>query len=350
MVSPERPDLSGLPAEVVAYIEALETELAHQRGRPESPRAAALPEEPPTPYSIITVSRRGAAKRSPRHLYGRQRRGGMGVFDIDTAEDDEPALLAHAHENDTLLLFTSDGRAFRLPAAELPESPVRARGAALSGKLPLRPGERVVGALAEGGGQYAILLSQRGWVRRVRASYLGRSLIQGTSFHDIKEGGPLVAVCWSGGGDDLFLASREGKAIRFMETQVPTRGVLGIRLDVTDMAVAVAAVGAAGGVFLLGADGQGTIRLMSGFAANKAPAAAGKVAMKTERLVGAVAAGPDDELFILSRLGKLIRFAADEIPAKEGVVQGVACMTLRADEAVAVVAAAAPVAVAPPAQ
>jgi len=339
MVGPERPDLSGLPAEVVAYIEALEVELAQQRGRPETPRATAPPEEPPTPYSIITISRRGAAKRSPRHLYGRQRRGGMGVFDIDAAEDDEPALLAHAHENDTLLLFTSDGRAFRLPAAELPESPVRARGVALAGKLPLRPGERVVGALAEGGGQYAILLSQRGWVRRVRASYLGRSLIQGTSFHDIKEGGPLAAVCWSGGGDDLFLASREGKAIRFMETQVPTRGVLGIRLDVTDAAVAAAAVGAAGGVFLLGADGQGTIRLMSGFAANKAPAAAGKVAMKTERLVGAVAASPGDELFILSRLGKLIRFAADEIPAKEGVVQGVACMTLRADEAVAVTAA-----------
>ena len=278
----ERPDLSQVPAGVLAYIEALEAELARLRGRAE-PRAAApaLPDEPPTPHAIVTISRRGAAKRTPRHLYGRQRRGGMGVFDLDTADDDPPSLLAHVSENDTLLLFTSDGRAFRLPAAELPESPVRARGAALSGKLPLRPGERVVGALAEGGGQYAILLSQRGWVRRVRASYLGRSLIQGTSFHDIKEGGPLVAVCWSGGGDDLFLASREGKAIRFMETQVPTRGVLGIRLDVTDMAVAVAAVGAAGGVFLLGADGQGTIRLMSGFAANKAPAAAGKVAMKT---------------------------------------------------------------------
>ena len=343
----ERPDLSGVPADVVAYIAALEAELDRLRDRVEPPRVAALPDEPPTPYNIITISRRGVAKRSPRHLYGRQRRGGMGVFDIDTAEDDEPALLGHAHEDDTLLLFTSDGRAFRLAAAALAASPVRARGAPLTDKLPLRPGERVVGLLAEGGGEYAILLSQRGWVRRVRASSLGRSLIQGTSFHDIKEGGPLAAVCWSGGNGDLFLASRQGKAIRFMETQVPTRGVLGIRLDVTDAAVAAAAVGDGDGVFLLGVDGQGTIRLMSGFAANKAPAAAGKVAMKTERLVGAVAVQPDDELFILSRLGKLIRFTADEIPAKEGVVQGVACMTLRADEAVAVTAAPAPAALVP---
>ncbi len=335
----ERPDLSRAPADVIAYIEALEAEVGHLRGRTEAPRVAtpaALPDELPTPYAIVTISRRGVAKRTPRHLYGRQRRGGMGVFDLDAADDDSPTLLAHVGEDDTLLLFTSDGRAFRLSAGKLPASPVRARGVPLADHLPLRPGERVVGTLAEGGGQYVILLSQRGWVRRVRATYLGGTLISGTSFHDVKEGGPLVAVCWSGGSDDLFLASREGKAIRFMETQVPARGCLGIRLDVTDAAVAAAAVRPDGGVFLQGADGQGTVRLMSGFAANKAPAAAGKVAMKTDQLVGAAAVAPGDELFIISRLGKLIRFAADEIPAKEGVVQGVACMALRADEATAV--------------
>ena len=82
----ERPDLSRAPAEVVAYVEALEAELVSLRGRNEVPRAAApaaLPDEPPTPYAIITISRRGVAKRTPRHLYGRQRRGGMGVFDLD---------------------------------------------------------------------------------------------------------------------------------------------------------------------------------------------------------------------------------------------------------------------------
>ncbi len=338
-MSDSRPDLTGVPLAVRAYIEALEADLAELRGRPVPSRAATLPEEPPTTVNVITVSARSVAKRTPRNLYGRQRRGGMGVFDLDTTEDDSPALLALADEAEMLLLFTSDGRAFRLPARALPESPVRARGLALADKVPLRPGERVIGALAEGGGQFVILLSQRGWVRRVRASYLGQNLIAGTSFHDLKEGGPLVAACWTTGSDDLFLASREGKAIRFLETQVPARGCLGIRLDVTDAAVAATAVRAESGVFLLGSDGQGTIRLMSGFAANKGPGAAGKVAIKTDHLVGATAAGHGDELFIISRLGKLIRFAADEIPAKEGVVQGVACVALRADEAVAVVAA-----------
>jgi DNA gyrase subunit A len=278
-------------------------------------------------------------KRTPRHLYGRQRRGGMGVFDLDLSGEDAPVQLAHAEAEDVLLLLTDDGRAFRLPLTSVPESPVRARGSDLRDLVPLRSNERIVGALPEGGGQYIVLLSKRGWIRRVLAAYLGKNLIPGTTFHDLKEGGPLVAACWSPGSGDLLLVSREGKAIRFMERQVPARGCLGIRLDPADEAVAVAAVGPEDGVFLLGEDGQGTIRLMSGFSANKAPGAGGKVVMKSERLVGAARVGEADELFVISRLAKLIRFAAEEIPPKEGVVQGVACMSLRADEAVAVAVA-----------
>lgn len=332
----QRPDLGGLPADVVAYIEELEAQLQTRReGRQPIP-AATQPDEEPTTKAIITVSRLGAIKRTPRHLFGRQRRGGMGVFDIDVSDEDAPVCLAHVDGGDTLILLTDDGRAFRLPVSALAESPVRARGRNVRDMLALRPQEKIIGVLPEGGGAYAILLSKRGWVRRISGSYFGKNLIPGSSFHDLKEGGPLVAACWSSGGGDLFIASREGKAIRFLEKQVPARGCLGMRLDPTDEAVAVAAVGAADGVFLLGEDGQGTIRLMSGFAANKAPAAGGKVAMKTGGLVGAVKVSAKDELFVISRLGKLIRFTAEEVPPKEGVVQGVACMALRADETVAV--------------
>lgn len=331
-----RPDMSGVRPDVVAYIEALENQLLGRQASASSTRLATPSDEPPSTSIIITISRKGRIKRTYRHLYGRQRRGGMGVFDLDTADDDAPVVLVHADETDTLILLTDDGRAFRLPVAALPESPVRARGQDLKEMLAMRPNERIVGALPEGGGKFAILLSKRGWVRRIPSAYLGKNLIPGTSFHDLKEGGPLVSACWSSGGDDLFLASSNGKALRFMETQVPARGCLGIRLEPIDEAVAVTAVAPADGVFLLGEDGQGTIRLMSGFAANKAPAAGGKVAMKTGKLVGAVRAAAGDELLIISRLGKFIRFAAEEVPPKDGVVQGVACMSMRADEAMAV--------------
>jgi DNA gyrase subunit A len=77
---------------------------------------------------------------------------------------------------------------------------------------------------------------------------------------------------------------------------------------------------------------------MSGFNSNKMPGASGKVAIKTDHLTGAVTVSDTDDIFIVSRLGKIIRFQTVEVPAKEGVVQGVNCMALRADETVAVVA------------
>jgi DNA gyrase/topoisomerase IV subunit A len=107
-----------------------------------------------------------------------------------------------------------------------------------------------------------------------------------------------------------------------------------MRVDVTDRVVGVASVTEASGVLLISDDGKGTIRLMSGFGANKAPGAGGKVAIKSDRLVGGAAVTALDDIFLISRQGKLIRFLADDIPPKEGVVQGVNCMNLRHDEVV----------------
>ena len=90
----------------------------------------------------------------------------------------------------------------------------------------------------------------------------------------------------------------------------------------------------------MGEDGKGTIRLMRGLRANKAPGAGGKAAIKADAVRGAVTVREGDDLFLISRLSKIIRFAADEVPAKEGVVQGVNCMSLRADEVVAVAVSA----------
>lgn len=335
----QRPDLDSLPADVVAYVEWLEAQLAQlpassDRSRSTESEATELP----TTINILTFSHDGMAKRTPRHFYGRQRRGGMGVFDLEVAGEDVPAALVAADESETVLVFTTGGRAYRLAVAALPESPVRAKGQPLADLIHLPPHEHVVAVLPAGRGETVALLSQRGWVRRVRASFLGPSLIQGTIFHDVKEGGPLVAAVWTGGQGDLFIVTRDGKAIRFAESQVPARGCLGIRLDVMDVGVAICGVEGGSGVFMVGQDGSGTIRLMGGFAANKAPGAGGKAAMKAERVIGAVTATPENDLMLISRLSKIIRFAAADIPAKEGVVQGVSCMALRADDVAALTA------------
>lgn len=339
MIDIKRPDLSEADAEIVAYVEALEVELTRltTKGK-RKPVAAAepLPSEPPTTINVITVSNINLAKRTPRHLYTPQRRGGMGVFGMQTSKDDFAALVAVADENENLLLFSNFGRAFRLSVDMLTEAAVRDQGHSLTDLLPFRPHERIAAVLPDQGGEYVALASKRGWVRRVRANYVGKSLIPGVSFHDVKEGGYLTAACWTKGDGDLFLATRQGRGIRFRETQVSGRGGRGMRVHPDDGVVAAAAVYPDSGVFLVGEDGRGTIRLMSGFSANKAPGAGGKIAMKSDRLVGGVTVAESDHLFLTSRLNKIIRFQASEVPSKTGVVQGVNCISLRGDKVTSV--------------
>jgi DNA gyrase subunit A len=337
----ERPDLSQASPAVRAYVEALEAELAaHRRAGPRAAEAGTVepaePGEPPTTCQVITVTAGGQIKRTPRHLYERQRRGGMGVFDLDGPEGDPPALLAIADLAQNLILVTSRGRAFPLPVGQLVEAPVRSRGESLRQRLPLLVDEQVALLMPDMGAGYLNLVTRRGQVRRWRYNVFGRSLAPGTLLYDIREGGAPAGACWTAGGGELFIATERGDAIRFAEALVPVRGCLGIRCAPDDPVVGIAGVQEAGGVVLIGSDGRGSVRLMAGFSQNKAPGAGGKQAIKTDRLVGLGAWNGESDIFIVSRLGKIIRFRADEIPAKEGVVQGVACMALRGDETAAV--------------
>jgi DNA gyrase subunit A len=336
----ERPNLSGLDTPVRAYIEALEAELERlQEGEAseEIPTSAPLePSEPPTTLNVITISREGLAKRTPRHLYLRQRRGGMGIFDLESPADDPPAFLAIADESQELLLITDRARAFRFPVSQLPEAPIRSRGQSLWAHLRLEGQEKLAAVLPRQTTGYFILVTEDGQVRRLRHHIFGENMEPGKLLYDIKALGRPAAACWTAGDGDLFIATRQGRAIRFEESLVPIKGCLGLRLSGGDKIAGVTGVRPDSGVFLLTGDGKGTIRLMSGFSPNKAPGAGGKTALNTDNLAAVAHISDPDDIFIISRLSKIIRFEADEVPPKEGVVQGVICMTLRADETVAV--------------
>jgi len=337
----ERPDLSQADPAIVEYIASLEEELTRLREGFRSHRPAATPEpaepsEPPTTVCLVTLSKNGAIKRAYRHLYTRQRRGGMGIFDLDTPESDPPSFLALADESSELLFITDYGRGYRLPLNSLPAAQIRERGQSLGSLLPLQDGEVIrvmLPAQAEG---YLALLSERGYVRLLRHNYVGNIMRPGAPIFDVGRFGPVATGSWTSGEGELFIATRQGKAIRFREKMVHANGSLGIRLERGDEVAAIAGASESGSILLVGADGKGTIRQMAGFAANKAPGSGGKTALKTDHLVGAAAIQDSDDVFAISRLSKIIRFQAIEIPPKEGVVQGVNCMTLRADEVTAI--------------
>ncbi len=336
----QRPDLSRVPDDVKTYIIELESRLEQLEGKKKT-AADPIPgpetyTEPPTSVQIITLSRNGQIKRTARHLYTRQRRGGMGVFDLDVNPPDEPVSLVSIDEAGRLLIITNLGRAFQLPVQRLPSSEVRSRGEAIQAKVELMPDEAIQVIIPVPTQGYICLVTEHGYVRRLRNHVFGEYMKPGQAVIDVKEYGKPVAGCLSSGDGDLFIATKSGMAIRFAEKNVPPQGCPGIRVKEEDAPVAICGVKEHNGVFLINADGTGTIRLMSGFAANKSPGGGGKLAIKTKDLAHAVTVSETADLFILSRLGKLIRFAAVEVPSKESVVQGVSCMALRGDACVAV--------------
>jgi DNA gyrase subunit A len=338
----ERPDLTHLDPAIRAYIEALEAELDRVQGKKDQTERNELPlepDEPPTTFNVITLSRSGLIKRTPRHNYSRQRRGGMGIFDLETpdAAQDPPVALFVADLSQTLLVVTNQARVFHLPVDRLVEAPIRSRGEAIAEWLRLNPSERPVLLLLKQNTGYLLLVTATGQVRRLRHHIFKETMEPGKLLFDPKELGAPAAACWSDGEDDIFIATQQGRAIRFAEQQIPVRGCLGIRLTEGDTVVAVTPVQADSGVFLLSADGKGIIRHMTGFSANKAPGSGGKTALKTERLITAFTLEANDDLFVISHLSKIIRFQAAEVSTTEGVVQGVNCITLRADEAVAAI-------------
>lgn len=329
----DRPDLEGVRPDVRAYIEYLEKRLKINA----APAADEVPDTPlvseqPTNISIVSISRAGQAKRTYRHLYPRQHRGGVGIFDLDTNDPDYPTVLANTLDSASLLLFTNKARVYRHGVSKLLDAPVHARGESIFDYSPFDPDEYIVTALPERASGYVALLTERGRVRSLRHHLFGEHMRPGTQVFKTEETGQLVSACWTPGDSDLFVITRLGQAIRFSEKLISPQGDTAIRLGADDRAVGVTTVSDDSAVLLLTAAGKGTQRLMSGFAPNKSLGGSGKIAMKADDVVGAAAVEGEDEVFAISRYGKIIRFRADEVPSTEGVVQGVYCMSLRGDE------------------
>jgi DNA gyrase subunit A len=345
-----RPDLTNTDPEIAAYIKYLEEQLAGKnvvsssRPRPPVRETAEIPVstevltgEPPTTINIITLSQKAIAKRTLRHIYARQHRSGMGVFDLDVDEPDFPVALASAEEACTVLLFTNLAKVYRVPQSRIPQTDIRSKGTYVLERISLDDGEFPVALLPERANGYIAMVTADGRIRCLRHHLFGEHMRPGTVFFNTRDAGPLASVTWTNGDGDLFLLTRKGIAIRFNEKLVDPQGGLGIRLGTDDKVVAVCPMYEDSRVFLLGADGRGIVRLMSSFIANKSLGGGGKMAMKSDAMVAALTVESTEDVFAITRLGKIIRFKVDEVPETEGAVQGVFCMALRGDAVVAAV-------------
>lgn len=294
---------------------------------------------PPSKTMVITMSYGGIAKRTPANYYGKQRRGGIGIYDLRTRDDDPVYRVVVADQDMDLLVFTTLGQAYRLPVSQIPLAEVRGKGEDIVAMLSLTASEIISVLLpvpVETGAGYVTVASQGGFIRHYRRAVLGPGIVQGTTLWDAKEVlGPPIAACLTSGNEHVLLATQQGMGIRFPESTIPLRGIQAIKLQENDSVVGLLPVKENSSVAIVTADGQGARRLMEGFAANQAPGGQGKILIKSQA-VAAVAEGEDgQELMCISKFAKIIHFDAEEIPAKTAPVQGVVVMEVRGDEVVA---------------
>ncbi len=217
----QRPDLSNLSPAVVRYIEFLEKKSGILVNDDDSSNSSSIQSvetsyyEPETTDCILTISQHALLKRTYRHLYPRQHRGGMGIFDLDVSPPDQPSILGTANENQTLLVFTNHARVFRIQLNAIDSAPVRSRGVAALERFAFEPGEKVVTILPEQARGYVALASESGKVRSLRHHLFGEHMRQGTLVFNLADFGPLACACWTPGAADLLLVTNSGASIRF---------------------------------------------------------------------------------------------------------------------------------------
>jgi len=194
---------------------------------------------------IVTVSHNGYVKRLPVDTYRSQGRGGRGIKGIEGREGDFVEHLFVANTHDYLMFFTNQGRVYERRVYDLPEMSRTSQGRSIANLLSFQAGEKVANVLAvkDFGKEEAFVMfaTAKGVVKKTALSAYGNIRQNGIIAIGLEEGDQLIAVELTSGVDEILLATKQGMAIRFKETDVramgrPAGGVKGIELTEADPA------------------------------------------------------------------------------------------------------------------
>ena len=267
---------------------------------------------------VISVSRDGYIKSVPLDSYKSQRRGGRGVRGAALKEGDIVEHLITTTAHAYLLLFSNSGRVYRLKAHEVSKRDRTARGTAAVNVVAMRPEDRVAAVIDTRDYEtYRNLLiaTKKGMVKKTPFREYDSSRREGIIALNLRQGDEVVRVRPTSGNDDVLLITRKGKAIRFSEKHVrpmgrAATGVIGIRLDPDGEVVACDVVQEGTELLLVTEFGYGKRTKISDFP-RKGRAGKGVIAAKITKprgfIVGASVVQPDDEVFLISDDGVVIR-------------------------------------------
>jgi DNA gyrase subunit A len=197
----------------------------------------------------VTVSHSGYLKRTPISTYRQQRRGGTGRMGMKTRDEDFVEHLFIASTHAYILIFTNTGRVYWLKVYEIPDVGAAGKGKHVGNLVSLQPGETVRTMLAvrnlEEEGRYIFFATRNGTVKKTPLKDFSNVMSRGIIAIGIDKGDELVGTTLTDGNQIIFLASHDGQAIRFDESDVrdmgrPAYGVRGMKLDEKDYIVGMA--------------------------------------------------------------------------------------------------------------
>ncbi|MXW04529.1 MAG: DNA gyrase subunit A [Gemmatimonadetes bacterium] len=288
---------------------------------------------------VITISHAGYVKRLPMDTYRSQNRGGKGITGMKTREEDFVEHLFSASTHSYILFFTNRGKCYWLKVWEIPEAGRTARGKAVVNLLQLDQGESIAAFLPIRNfddEHYILMVTRGGLVKKTVLSAYGNPRRNGIVALNILEGDALIEALLTDGDNDIVIASRNGQAVRFHESDVRTmgrgaQGVRGIRLGEGDRVVGMLASDRDTTLLSVTENGYGKRTDIENYRLTRRHSKGVSNIRTSERngpVVSIHAVSDEDELMIITTNGLIIRLPVRDLRPIGRNTQGVKLINL----------------------
>jgi DNA gyrase subunit A len=299
---------------------------------------------------VVTLTKTGYIKRLTPTVYRTQNRGGKGVIGMTTKDEDEIAQIIYTRTHNNLLFFTDKGRVFRLPVYEIPVASRTAKGQAVVNLIQLTDNERVTVLFDDShhdGGKYLFMATSAGTVKKTELEDFKNVRKSGLIAIKLRPGDLLRWVKPTREGDQVMLVTKEGKCIRFKESDVrcmgrASMGVRGIRVRSGDTMVSMDVVRDEPNSRLLVVmeNGLGKTTKVTDYRFQARGGTGVKTANITPKTGKIVGSGILDnstvgDLILISKEGQMIRMPLVDLPSIGRATQGVYVMRLDGKDKVA---------------
>ena len=310
----------------------------------------------PDDDSILVLTSGGYIKRTRPEEYKAQRRGGVGVVDLDTKEEDFVTSFVRSTNHSELLFFSDKGKAYQIKMYELPEGKRATRGKSIMNFLALSSEEKITSVIGmpkteDLKGHALVMITRDGVIKKVSAENFADVRRSGIIALSLSGSDELVGAFLTTSGDSIAVASALGQSIRFKESDVRAMGrtaggVRGIKLSKADKVIGAGKIAKDDKdveMLVISQNGYGKKTAIKEYKIQKRGGSGiktAKVTPKTGKLISSMIVSPEDsEIVAISKKSKVIRLALSEIPSLGRQTQGVRIMKLKEGDSLASVVA-----------